>query len=157
MGVDGILLGMKAPVSLSPEELLALLACARKRRIRDWTAILILVLVRPTAFGVGRYSRAGHSGWLSDDSEAQRVRKDEQLLQWHSEPLLDAKSAMEEWLRVGKSFGKKAARKQAKRTFPQVFIPMIRLFSISGTQFWSLMRKYGREAGFLPGSFTRTL
>ena len=75
MGVDGILLGMKAPVSLSPEELLALLACAEAPHPR-LDCDLDLLLVRPTAFGVGRYSRAGHSGWLSDDSEAQRVRKD---------------------------------------------------------------------------------
>ncbi len=138
---------MKAPVSLSPEELLALLACARKRRIRDWTAILICYwcgLRRSELVDIR--ARDIQDGCLT----IQRLKgseKTQQLLQWHSEPLLDAKSAMEEWLRVGKSFGKKGGAKTSEKDISASFHPDDRLFPISGTQFWSLMRKYGREAG----------
>lgn len=83
---------MKAPVSLSPEELLALLACARKRRLRDWTAVLICYrcgLRRSELLDIR--ARDIQDGCLT----IQRLKgseKTQQLLQWHPEPLLHAKS-----------------------------------------------------------------
>ena len=138
---------MKAPVSLSSKELLALLGKARARRLRDWVAILLCYwhgLRRSELVEIR--ARDVRDGCLT----IQRLKGSEktaQLLQEHSEPLLNARAALEEWLRVGKAFGKKGGSKMHESNISVHFQPDDRLFTISDGQFWRLVRRYALEAG----------
>jgi len=156
---------MKTPVSLTPEELVRLLSAARARRLRDWVMILVTywhglrasetikLLVSDLADGYLAVSRG-------KGSEATL-----QPLQEHENPLMNERAAIELWFRERAARGKKGGgREGARRPVPKMqqsaenvaFLPSDRLFPISRSQFWRLVRRYAQAAGIAAGRPYRT-
>ncbi len=151
---------MKTPVSLTPEELVRLLAKARERRLRDWVMILV------TYWHGLRASETIHLRVcdLADGFLTIRRGKGSEdnvhPLQEHENPLLNERAAFEEWFRERDASGPKGgrrrnvARKKAQQSSQNVAFladDYALLFPISRSQFWRLYRGYAKAAGLPAG------
>jgi|GEM_PF-974531 len=161
---------MKTAVSLTPEELVRILAAARARRLRDWVMILITywhglrasetinLRVKDLADGYLAVTRG-------KGSEATM-----QPLQEHTNPLLNERAAIETWLSQRDAQGKKGGRRNGSKRSPQKMrhsaesvafsaarpIENELLFPITRGQFWRLVRGYAIAAGIAAGRRYRT-
>ena len=151
---------MKAPVSLKDDELLRLLAAARKHRLRDWVMILV------TYWHGLRASETIHLREADLQDGVIRVHRGKgseataQALQEHENPLLNERAAVEEWLAERGTLGKKGGRRRPQKTGQSgeivTFSEEDRLFPISRKQFWANYRRYATEAGLPRGIGRRT-
>lgn len=105
----------KPPVSLSDEQLQALLATAKKHRHRDWLMILVAYLHGLRASEVTALTAAN---FKDGEIRVQRGKGSDETthpLLHHQNPLLNEKPAIEDWLANRASYGVKgSARKPSK-------------------------------------------
>lgn len=107
----------KPPVSLSDEQLLALLGVAQAARIRDWVAILVTYWHGLRASETVNL-READIDLREGTIEIRRGKGSEgglQTLQEHENPLLNERAAIERWLAERASCGAKGGAKPAGR------------------------------------------
>lgn len=151
---------MKAPVSLKDDELLRLLAAARKHRLRDWVMILVTYWHGLRASETINLKESDLDGGVLRVHRGKGSEATAQALQEHENPLLNERAAVEEWLAERGSLGKKGGRKPLSKTRQSSeivrFSPDDRLFPITRGQFWANYRRYAIEAGLPRGIGRRT-
>jgi integrase/recombinase XerD len=146
---------MKRPVSLTPEELIRLLAVARERRLRDWVMILLAYVFGMRASEiVGLRVRDVQDGLVivrrGKGSEATCHAQES-----HENPLLDVREAIGLWLTEMGARGPKGGRRRNSKMQPSsrnVAFPQNQLlFPVSRQQFWRIVRAHAIDAGIPAG------
>lgn len=105
----------KPPVSLSDEQLQALLATAKKHRHRDWLMILVAYVHGLRASEVTNLTAAN---FKDGEIRVQRGKGSDETthpLLHHQNPLLNEKAAIEDWLANRSNYGVKGGAREARK------------------------------------------
>jgi integrase len=153
----------KAPVSLSDDELLKVLALGQAKRLRDWVLMLLTYRHGLRASEALNIRRRDLDGAYLRIRRGKGSEETEQPLLGHENPLLNEIAAVAIWLGEMGTRGKKGGAKVGGRRsrakilhshqnvkFRTVGDPDERLFPLTRQRYYQLFHDYATEAG-LPG------
>lgn len=150
----------RPPVSLSDDELLALLTKAYEHRRRNWIMILVAyyhglraeetVKLRAMDFHFGPEGGELRIRALKGSQDS------DQTLTKHDNPMMNELAAVRDWLQDRPKYGKKGGAKppedgsdvkMRQSTQKVAFLPSSPLFPVGRKHFWTIVHRYALEVG----------